>query len=298
MLLGVPSSAGAQGPGVELAVAALRESGLAAALRAVDRDLEDRGHLSLFPFRDDAAHPKARNLSGVACAAQAVLDELVGCGADVRPFIVGGGCSLLPGAVAAVARLHGHPPGIVFLDAHADLNTPATSPSGCLDGMALSLALGRGPSSLDELAGPVGWTLPEHVALLGFRELDPGERDAVPQLGLALAAPAVRERPVPEIVASALAVAAGGASARPVVVHLDLDVYDPAELQPKVGGPPGPGLTGETLVGILQGLWGAPDVAALLITGFDPGQDPTRASASRIIDLLARTFRAGQAERL
>lgn len=285
VLLGVPSAAGASGPGVESAFAALREAGLVHALRAVDPRLEDRGHLSLFPFREDPGHPTARNLAGVACAAEAVVDELVACGREARPLVVGGGCSLLMGVVAAVARMHGEAPGIILLDAHADLNTPETSPSGLLDGMALALALGRGPSSLATLPGDVGWPRPEHAVQLGFRELDPGERVAIADLGMSVAASTLRS--AAHTAHEALALAAGQTAGRPVVVHLDLDVFDPAEIVPKAGGPPGPGFSGEAVSAILRACWASEVVAALLVTGFDPAQDPAGTIAARIVDLLA-----------
>src|SRR5512138_704093 len=151
---GVPSAAGAARPGVERASSALSAAGLAGALAGRGRAVIDRGDLSLFPWRPDPEHPQARNASGVACAAAATMRELAQIEPDALALILGGGCSLLPGAVAGLARRAGAAPVIVLLDAHADLNTPETTLSGNLDGMALALALGRGPEPLATLGTP------------------------------------------------------------------------------------------------------------------------------------------------
>ena len=180
----------------------------------------------------------------------------------------------------------GLPVGIVFLDANADLNTPETSPSGYLSGMALSLALGRGPQEVVAAAGPSPAVLPEHVALVGFRELDPGERPALGELGLAL--PAMAARRLGMRVTAALALDGVANADGPIVVHLDVDVVDPAEMPAKSVLTPGPGLSLSETGDLLTALLASPRVVALEVCELQPECDPDGSSARKVVDLVTR----------
>jgi arginase len=190
--------------------------------------------------------------------------------------------------VAAGARAHlGQPVGVVFLDANADLNTPETSPSGLLSGMALSLALGRGPREVLEAAG--GATVqPDHVALIGFRELDPGERPPLGELGLAL--PALAARRLGMRVTAALALDGVANADGPVIVHLDVDVIDPAEMPAKTVITAGPGLSFSETSDLLTALVASPRVVALTVCELQPGLDPDGMCARRVVELLTRAL--------
>jgi arginase len=282
VVLGVPSAAGAARPGIEAAPRAIRGAGLLPALTRAGLDPIDLVDLSLFPCLPDAGHPRSRNVAGVACAVRATTDEMTRALAEGFALVLGGGCSLLAGVVAGVRRHVGRAPGVVLLDAHADLNTPETSPSGLLDGMALALALGRGPSeivALDE--GP--WAQPHESVLLGWRELDPEERVALASLRLALAVEEVQRLGAPETAARALALP----PATPLVVHLDVDVMDPAVMPAKGDSLPGRGLSPAELGLLLRRLLEDPRALALLVTGFDPALDPDGRAARTLVDLLA-----------
>jgi arginase len=278
---GVPSAAGAARPGVERAPAVLRAAGLVEALSVHGRRVVDRGDLSLFPYQPDPGHPRARNATGVACAAAAALRELGQIAPDTLALVLGGGCSLLAGVVAGVARRDGVAPAIVLLDAHADLNTPETTPSGILDGMALALALGRGPAPVAALGGP--WASPSAVAAIGQREIDAGEQAALAGLALAIdARQALIEGPA-RVAERVRAVIDG----RPFVIHLDVDVLDPTEMPAKDGPPPGPGLTRPALVWLLAHWSASPDLAGLLVTCFSPAHDPSGRWARTLVGILA-----------
>ena len=144
------------------------------------------------PIVDDPAHPQARNAAVVACAVRAAADEMTRALAEGFTVLLGGDCSLVAGTVAGARRHLGQPVGLVFLDADADLNTPDTTPSGFLHGMALATALGRGPKEVVEAMGPPPFLDPEHVSLVGFRALDPGERAPLGEPGPGPARPAAR----------------------------------------------------------------------------------------------------------
>lgn len=285
-VFGVPSAAGTRAPGVEHGPFALREAGLLEALRQAGRPVVNLSDLSLFPYREDDLHPRERNVEGTACALRATADEMTRALAEGFALVLGGDCTLAAGAVAGARRALGVPVGLLFLDANADLNTAATTPSGFLDGMALALALGRGPQALTEVApAPVD---PEHAVLLGFRDLDPGERPALGELGLALPADAVRK--LGPRVAAALSLDAAANDDGPLVVHLDVDVVDPAEMPAKNLATPGTGLSLAETGDLLLALVASPRVVALEVAGYDPSRDEGGRSARVLVDLLGRLW--------
>jgi arginase len=125
----------------------------------------------------------------------------------------------------------------------------------------------------------------EHVALVGFRELDPGERDSIGNLGLAL--PAVAARRIGMRVAAALALDAVANEDGPLLVHLDVDAIDYAEMPVKdaVGGA---GLTIAEVSDLLTALVASPRVVGLHVAEFNPARDPDGVHARKVVDLLVR----------
>jgi arginase len=285
-VFGVPTSAGAFRPGGERAPFVLREAGLLTSLRATGAIVVNLSDLSLFPFRDDPAHPRQRNAEVVACALRAAADEMTRAMAEGFPIVLGGDCTLVAGTVAGARRALDQPVGVVYLDANADLNTPETTPSGYLSGMALALALGRGPEDLVSAGGPPPAALPEHVALIGFRDLDAGERASLGELGLALPADACRRLGVK--VVAALALEGVENEDGPILVHLDVDTIDPSEMAAKDFLTPGPGLPLAEVSDLLTALVASPRVVALEVAGFQPEEDPEGIYARRIVDLVSR----------
>jgi arginase len=287
VVFGVPSAAGASGPGMELAPFALRGAGLLEALRSPGRSVVNLSDLSLFPFREDAKGA-ARNVGGVACAARALADEMARALTEGFTVVLGGDCSLVAGAVAGVRSVVDGPVGLVYLDANADLNTPETSPSGCLAGMALSLALGRGPAEVAALSQPP--VDPDHVALVGFRALDPGERARIADLGLAL--PAAAARTLGMRAAAALALDGVNNDEGPILVHLDVDLVGPAEMPAKVSVTPGEGLSWQEAGALVTALVASPRVVALEVAEYAPARDPDGSRARRLVELIARAVDA------
>jgi arginase len=284
-VFGVPSAAGARVAGPERAPFVLREAGLLDGLRGTGARVVNLSDLSLFPFRDDPGHPTARNAEVVGCAVRATADEMTRALREGFTIVLGGDCTLVVGALAGARAAFGRPVGVVYIDANADLNTPETTPSGFLSGMALSLALGRGPEELIAPLGAAPVLEPEHVALLGFRSLDPGERPAIGELGLAL--PAVAARRVGMRVAAALALDAIANEDGPVLVHLDVDAIDHSEM-PVKDPIDGAGLTIAEVSDLLTALVASPRVAGLHIAEFNPARDPEGVHARQVIALLVR----------
>jgi arginase len=285
-VFGVPSAAGARRAGLEQAPFALREAGLLEALAQTGATVVNLSDLSLFPFRADEDHPRERNVSGVACAARAAADEMGRALAEGFTVVLGGDCTLATGTLSGARHALGQPVGIVWVDANADLNTPESTPSGLLDGMALALALGRGPHEAASAGGTPPAVQPGHVALLGFRELDPGERAPIADLGLAL--PAVAIKKVGARATAALALDGVENDDGPVLVHFDVDVLDPAERVPSNILTPGTGLSLAEASDLLTALLASPRVVALEVTEYQPAEDPEGAGARRLIEMIVR----------
>lgn len=285
-VFGVPTAAGAAAPGLERAPFALREAGLLERLRDTGARVVNLSDLSLFPHREDPEHPRARNASVVACAVRATADEMTRALAEGFTVVLGGDCTLAAGAVGGARAALGKPVGLVYLDANADLNTPETTPSGRLHGMALALAIGRGPREVLDAAGPVPAVQPDHVALVGFRELDPGERKALGDLGLAL--PAMAARRLGMRATAALALDAVANEDGPLVVHLDVDVIDPVELPAKGSHTEGQALSLAEVSDLVTALVASPRTVALEVAEYQPERDPDGACAQRIVELIGR----------
>ena len=293
-VFGVPSSAGGAGPGTERGPFALREAGLLEALRRGGSRVVNLSDLSLFAFAEDPGNT-ARNLGAAACAAAAAADEMTRALAEGFALALGGDCSLLPGAVAGARRALGKQVGVIFLDANADLNTPETSPSGILAGMALSLAMGRGPEELAGLA-PLPAVDPDHVSLVGFRALDTGERGRLGDLGLAL--PAAAALALGMRATAALALDGVNNEDGPILVHMDVDVIDPAEMPGKTMLTPGRGLSLQEASDLVTALLASPRVVALLLSEFNPGKDPDGRCARHLVELLAQALGGWRARRI
>lgn len=285
-VFGVPSAAGASKAGTERAPFALREAGLLPALRAHGAPVVNLSDLSLFPYRDDDG--RARNHEVVACAARAAADEMRRALREGFVVVLGGDCSLAAGTVAGAREALGQPVGLVYLDANADLNTPETSPSGLMSGMALSLALGRGPEDVVSAGGPPPAVRPEHVALIGFRDLDPGEQRPLGDLGLAL--PAAAARRLGMRTAAALALDGVANQDGPIVVHLDVDVVDPLEMPAKGTLTEGPSLSLAEVSDLVTAFLASPRVVALEVMEYDPSADPDGIHARKVVGLLARAL--------
>lgn len=185
-------------------------------------------------------------------------------GAGGTPLALLGECTLAPAVTAGLRD--GHPDLVlVWLDAHGDLNTPATSPSGFLGGMPFAILLGWCHSPLRAAAG-LDPPLPEaRAALVGARDLDPGERDAIDRSQLVVA----------DDVAGALAALPAGA---PIHVHLDGDVLDPADA-PGVDFPAPGGWSGERLVAEVAALAATGRVVGVSVCCGNPRRDPDGRSA-------------------
>lgn len=187
-LIGAPTDIGAADRGASMGPEALRVAGLAQALRARGLEVIDRGNVNgpLNPWLppDDGY----RHLREVVAWNQAVMDavgkELV---QERLPIVLGGDHCLAIGSISAVARhcrSHGKRLVVLWLDAHADFNTAAVTPSGNIHGMPVACLCGLGPESLTELGGAAPQLRPGQIRQVGIRSVDPEEKRLVHDVGL------------------------------------------------------------------------------------------------------------------
>lgn len=291
-LLGAPLDSAGAGEGEELAPAALRAAGIAAAVGAAG----DRGDVTGLlrpPGRDPESGviAYAAVLEASRALRDAVAEVLRGGG---RPLVLGGDCTLLPGALAG-CRVAGTAPGLWMVDGHPDAMDGATSPSGEAADMDFAIVCGRGPAALVELAGPEAVPLvdPARCVVLGLRPpgVDPGNDD-----DRALLDARVWTRDAPALVAEpggpAIAgiEAAGLLAGAPAWLHLDLDVLD-AAVMPAVSYPQPLGLTWEQLEELLAPLAGAPGLLGCSVSDLRADLDPDGSIAARVAALLGRVLR-------
>ncbi len=281
-LLGAPLDSSGDGRGEERAPAELRAAGLADRLGL--RDTGDVASLLRDPRRDAASGVIACGQLAVASAA--LRDAVAATLRDgERAFVLGGDCSLLPGALAG-ARIASGPLALWMVDGHPDAHDGQSSPTGEAADMDLAVVLGRGAPELTELAGAAPIVEPERVALLGHRPASLGAEVAAE---VALVPAAVRRTTAPEVRArgaSAVADATLAADAGlPVWLHLDVDVLDSAEL-PAVSYPQAAGLSWDELVELITPMVACPTLVGVSLADLDADHPDAAKHARRIVDAL------------
>ncbi len=236
-IIGVPIDLGAGRRGVDMGPSALRYAGLRARLETLGYQVRDQGNLPV-PMVETSATPlpgaKLRYLEPIATVCAALAETVAGMVAQGRlPLILGGDHSLAIGSVSGSAR--GRRLGLLWIDAHADFNTAETTPSGNIHGMGLAALVGHGHPLLTGLALRVPAVRPEHVALVGVRDLDPPERAALRASDVhVFTMHDIDRRGMAAVIEEAVQRVSNGTAG--FHVSLDLDVVDPREA-PGVGTP-------------------------------------------------------------
>jgi len=180
-IIGVPLDLGAGRRGVDMGPSALRIAGLGERVQELGYQVTDKGDLVVpIPETQQPGDERKKYVRDIArvCTAlyQSALESLE---AGALPIVLGGDHSVAAGSVAAsaaTARRARQLMGLIWVDAHGDMNTPASSTSGNVHGMPLAALLGSEPAELSEIGGFAPKVTPEHTVLIGVRNLDPGEK--------------------------------------------------------------------------------------------------------------------------
>jgi arginase len=240
-VLGVPLDLGASRRGVDMGPSAVRVAGLEARLEALGHEVTDGGNIRVeIAETQPTGKENARYLKPIAetCkrTAEAVLKALED---GATPLLLGGDHSMAAGSVSGVAEFHhrrGEKIGVLWIDAHTDFNTPATSPSGNVHGMPLAALLGLGPEPLANLFGYAPKITAQNVALIGIRSIDAAERENLRKAGVThvYTMRDIDERGMRTVMEEALRAASDGTVG--YHVSLDMDWIDPEDA-PGVGTP-------------------------------------------------------------
>jgi len=245
-IIGVPMDLGASRRGVDMGPSALRVAGLQSRLKQLGRQVEDIGNISVRQPEEQHYGEKnakyleeiAETCKGLAEIVRKTLDE------DLLPLVLGGDHSIAIGTTAGVAahfQKSSKRVGMIWLDAHGDMNTAETSPSGNVHGMPLAAIMGYGLPELTMLAGSKPMVAPRNVALVGVRDLDAKERKLVKDSGVhVFTMRDIDERGMRDVMSEALRFATDDTAG--VVVSLDMDFVDPSDA-PGVGTPVRGGVT-------------------------------------------------------
>ena len=287
-IIGVPLDLGQERRGVDMGPSALRVAGLNDLIREMGFEVEDAGnlHVPIREMRHVGSH-KAKYLTEIA----AVLQQQA---AWVRrtlrqgflPLVLGGDHSIAAGTVAGVSSYYsrkGKSIGLIWIDAHADMNTPETSPSGNIHGMPLACCLGYGPKELTHLCENFPSVVPRNAVLVGVREVDRQEKSIIKESGLTVyTVRDIDERGLPTVMEEAIAVADRGSAG--FAVTLDMDFVDPSEA-PGVGTPVRGGATYREAHLVMEMIADAKRMLSLEIVEINPVMDEANKTAVLAVEL-------------
>lgn len=240
-LIGVPLDLGSGRRGVDMGPSAVRIAGLADQLAALGYTVVDRGNVAVpIPEHLTPDDPSQKFIGPIAEACRNLHDlAFDALAAGGLPIVIGGDHSLAAGSVSATARAlreaGAPPPGVIWVDAHGDMNTPQSTTSGNVHGMPLAALLGSEPMPLAAVGGTVPAIRPEHTVLIGIRNLDEREKDRIRASGVhVLTMKDIDRDGMARVAERAIALAGSGTGG--IHVSFDLDVCDPS-LAPGVGTP-------------------------------------------------------------
>jgi len=284
-LIGVPTSAGAHGLGLERAPAALRAAGLVERLQEIGYEVSDAGDCPQQLHQPDDEHPRARNVGPVLAAVNALkplVEQATKSGA--LPVILGGDCTICLGTVAGVRRYF-KTASLLWFDRDADMNIPATSPSGCLHGMVVAHMTGRGAPELVRFWGEPPLVREPEIALFGLDRFDEPEQKLLERTPIRrYTAADVQQKGPGDVAATALERI--HAASNQFILHFDADVISSEDF-PAADVPAAGGLRLEEVRHALEVMACEKNLAAIEITEYNPEHDPEGSGAKQLVDLFA-----------
>ena len=281
---------GASRRGVDMGPFAVRYTDLREKLERIGHTVEDLGNVAV-PFREDAergAQRGARYLGAITsvCREVSILTRTA-MEESCFPMLLGGDHSLAAGSIAGAAAFHaarGERIGVIWIDAHSDLNTPGSSKSGNVHGMPLAHLLGHGDGALANVAGVKPAVRAENVAIVGLRDADDAEREHIAKWKIrALTMRSIDERGIRSVMDEAIEVASNGTAG--IWVSFDLDCLDP-EAAPGVGTPVPGGMTYREAHLAMEKLADTGKVVGIDLVEVNPVMDEYNRTAGVGTDLL------------
>jgi len=288
-IIGVPMDLGAGRRGVDMGPSSMRIAGLNQALRRLGWDVEDTGNIPVRPPESmQRGNTKAQYLPEIADVCEQ-LAKNVECALEENsiPVILGGDHSIAIGSGSGVASFYkkrNQKIGIIWLDAHTDINTPDTSPSGNIHGMPLAALLGHGAPELTGVGGFAPKIDPEHTAIIGARSVDPGESDLIRKLGIRVfTMTEMDERGMGSVIEEAIRIASNGTAG--FHATLDMDFLDPF-YAPGVGTRETGGATYRETHLCMEKIHDSGKVLSVEITEVNPLYDTANQTAQMAVEFI------------
>jgi arginase len=288
-IIGAPLDLGAGRRGVDMGPSAIRVANLNARLASLGYEVEDLGNI---PVDQPEAHPagsdRARYLPQIAatCRRLAALVEK-SAAAGKLPVVLGGDHSIAVGTISGVSRAYRKRKqrvGLIWIDAHADMNTPETTPSGNVHGMPLACCVGIGPPELTKLGGYAPAVAARNVALVGVRDVDQLEAPHVRESGVrAFTMRHIDERGLRSVLDEAIDIATDGTAG--FHLSLDMDYVDPDEA-PGVGTPVRGGGTYREAHLAMEMLCDSGNMLSMEVVEVNPVLDVANRTASLAVELI------------
>jgi arginase len=292
-VLGVPMDLGSGRRGVDMGPSAIRIAGLEDRLRELGHTVVDEGDLTIRNMEAlKVGDVRARYLGEIARASAVAcrkVDRVMQRGHF--PLVLGGDHSIAVGTVSGIAawcRRRGKKLGLLWVDAHGDINTPESSPSGNIHGMPVAALLGFGPPELTRIGGAFPKVDARNVALVGIRSLDEGEKRRLKETGVQVHTMSDIDRHgIHRVMKKALARVTDGTDY--VHVSFDLDAVDPT-VAPGVGTPVKGGLDYREAHLIMELLHDSEVMTSLEMVEVNPILDTGNASAAFAVELVQSAF--------
>ncbi|SEA56763.1 arginase [Desulfuromusa kysingii] len=285
-IIGVPIDLGQSQRGVDMGPSALRYAGLSARLKSLGYQLHDEGNLYV-PVRDSVAEKNNGGfLEAVQHVCQSVYDaatEAIAAG-DI-PLFLGGDHSLAIGTIGGVSAQDRV--GVIWVDAHGDANSPATSPTGNIHGMPIATLLGEGYPELINIGRAGAKLSGQDIVMIGIRDLDGAERDWLKQSGVKVYTMRdLDERGMGSVTREALDFLHGHTR---IHVSLDMDALDP-NIVPGVGTPSSGGLSYREAQLLMEIIADSGKLTSADIVEINPILDHENCTAKVAVDLAASLF--------
>jgi arginase len=288
-IIGAPMDLGAGRRGVDMGPSALRLANLNDKLASLGYEVEDLGNVRVDqPETAPVGQESARYLSQIAQTCTRLM-EMVEHAADQSkvPLVLGGDHSIAIGTIAGISNHHrksGRKAGLIWIDAHADMNTPDSSPSGNIHGMPLACSIGIGPRELTHLGGYAPKIDPSKVAIIGLRSVDDVERRHVRDAGVhAYTMRDLDERGLRSVILEAIDRVSEGTAG----FHLsfDMDSVDPSEA-PGVGTPVRGGMTYREAHLVMEIIGDSGKMGSMEIVEVNPVMDEVNRTALLGVELV------------
>jgi arginase len=293
-LIGVPLDLGASRRGVDMGPSAVRVAGLETRLEALGHQVTDGGNIGVaIAETKSAGEHNAKYLQEITetCtrAAEMVKDAL---DEGMTPVILGGDHSVAAGSVSGVAEFYRKQKqkiGLIWIDAHADMNTPASSPSGNVHGMPLAALLGLGPEPLGNIFGFSPKVQAENTVLIGVRDIDATEKENIKRAGVSevYTMRDIDERGMRTVIEEALRTAGRGTAG--YHVSLDMDWIDPEDA-PGVGTPVRGGATYREAHLAMEIIADHGRMVSLEVVEVNPVIDEHNRTAELAVELISSAF--------